>query len=693
MIIYGWRTRPKQIEKGSFQCPHCHQYAEYGRFHYRVWATLYFIPILPLGNAGDEIVCGSCTAATPADQMPQPVAAPYIPLLGPNGLPYDAPPGAPHGDPYAQAPYVDPYAQAAYGDPNQLGYPPAGGPGMYGPARWSQPIPYAPLSAIYALIVGVVSIILPIFVFPGLLAIVLGHVAISRIRSSNGALSGLKRAIAGTVLGYTSVAVMVLLMLLVFVRMGEQTDRLRQLRAEADRVQTFEDDRQRIREQERERQQQRERQLQEFNRRMEEARREADRRLEEALRNPERSVPTMPGSFSASPFQPATVPATTPGATPNPSPNARDPFTNFVDDSERDDLASSAGTPADRPDTSLTESPFKPATLPPSASSQSSALPFSQALNADADVLFTLRPTRAVPSITGRSFALSHNGRWLAIAPSGKPITIQDLETGETLWECKFANPFQNLSALAFSFDDRELITYMSGEGGQIWELMDNAPPREKPLEFEHSLRVVSLASSPKHPFIATGGSGGTVAWEPLRGAVRKPRSIKPFNRQVETIWLPESGTDAMASDGQQIVWFSLRDGSLLGQQALPQKSTAPPVFDRAGTRVVGSYLGKLEIYSIQKDAAPAKLHTVRMPPSGTPLLTAFHAEENWLIVASSRLVDVWDLDSGERLGTHTCDIQSSIRHCIQTADARSLLIFNDFSSQPPVFLDIAPQP
>jgi zinc ribbon protein len=60
LIIFGRRNRPKVVQRGSFTCPRCGPGREYEHKQVRRWFTLYFIPIIPLGTAGEYVECRSC---------------------------------------------------------------------------------------------------------------------------------------------------------------------------------------------------------------------------------------------------------------------------------------------------------------------------------------------------------------------------------------------------------------------------------------------------------------------------------------------------------------------------------------------------------------------------------------------------------------------------------------------------------
>jgi len=132
----------------------------------------------------------------------------YVPPNGDQQNPYAAETGSPAGQaPYGQAPYGQPadYGQAPYGQaPGQpYGQQPYGGPSFHGGQRPTSGL------AIAALVVGAISLIIAwvpvinvVSIIGGIVAVVLGVVALRKVRQGTAGGKGL--AIAGTVLGGVS---------------------------------------------------------------------------------------------------------------------------------------------------------------------------------------------------------------------------------------------------------------------------------------------------------------------------------------------------------------------------------------------------------------------------------------------------------------------------------------------------------
>lgn len=60
MIIWGTRGLTSTLEQGSFHCPRCGPDKLFKIVAVNRWFTLYFIPIIPFGEAGRYLECMTC---------------------------------------------------------------------------------------------------------------------------------------------------------------------------------------------------------------------------------------------------------------------------------------------------------------------------------------------------------------------------------------------------------------------------------------------------------------------------------------------------------------------------------------------------------------------------------------------------------------------------------------------------------
>ncbi len=77
-IIFGTRGVNKMIKHGDFMCPQCATTKKFRHLQVRRFFTLFFIPLIPLGTAGEYVECMSCKGTF------VPRVLDYKPSLGEN---------------------------------------------------------------------------------------------------------------------------------------------------------------------------------------------------------------------------------------------------------------------------------------------------------------------------------------------------------------------------------------------------------------------------------------------------------------------------------------------------------------------------------------------------------------------------------------------------------------------------------
>jgi len=76
IFIWGWRVRFRTVAEGVFFCQVCGGDRTYHRKQGRRWITIFFIPMIPLNNVGDEFVeCATCRNAYRLTVLNQPTSA------------------------------------------------------------------------------------------------------------------------------------------------------------------------------------------------------------------------------------------------------------------------------------------------------------------------------------------------------------------------------------------------------------------------------------------------------------------------------------------------------------------------------------------------------------------------------------------------------------------------------------------
>ena len=73
IIIFGTKVRYKTIATGQFYCPQCKAKRDYEQRKARNYFALYFIPLIPLGDASEFVTCLTCGTNFQQDVLSIPI--------------------------------------------------------------------------------------------------------------------------------------------------------------------------------------------------------------------------------------------------------------------------------------------------------------------------------------------------------------------------------------------------------------------------------------------------------------------------------------------------------------------------------------------------------------------------------------------------------------------------------------------
>ena len=69
LIIFGAQNKQKITDEGEFHCPYCEAERHYQRKENRMYFSLYFIPLVPMGGGSEIIECTTCHRAFGVDVL------------------------------------------------------------------------------------------------------------------------------------------------------------------------------------------------------------------------------------------------------------------------------------------------------------------------------------------------------------------------------------------------------------------------------------------------------------------------------------------------------------------------------------------------------------------------------------------------------------------------------------------------
>ena len=243
------------------------------------------------------------------------------------------------------------------------------------------------------------------------------------------------------------------------------------------------------------------------------------------------------------------------------------------------------------------------------------------------------------------SIALNPNGKWMATGKSDDKLALFDIATSKPIGEPYSLPQSGQVTALAFSATGNHLIA--GGYSGKtfVWQVTPEGRLTNEQELFRFDGEITSLATSPKFDFYIGASRKGTVAWQPFGGNKTQPRLMHQFQNELHAVWLPASGNEAMATDGERLVRFSLRDGEATDSIALGIKSARHASFSLSGKRLVIADTNALHLFDLERIASR---RTIKLPRGEMAFGLKFHPLENWVAVGTRGKVALFDFEQAE---------------------------------------------
>jgi len=245
------------------------------------------------------------------------------------------------------------------------------------------------------------------------------------------------------------------------------------------------------------------------------------------------------------------------------------------------------------------------------------------------------------------SLAFSHDGKWLAAGKLDAAVYVFDASSGDMVTSKEKLDRMQQVIAIGFSHDDRHLVAASYSGESLCWNLSPEGKLADEKSLFAFKGEVSCLTTSPKHDFFIGGDKEGGVAYMPYGDGGNQVRLFKELKKKVLALWLPESGVAALATDGEKVYKFSLKDGKVLELHELPVKYPQHACFSKDGRQLVVTDYDHIRVFDTvnyketKSIANPAgeMLHCVKLHPNGKWLATGLRAK-----------TAIWDIASGEVL-------------------------------------------
>jgi WD40 repeat protein len=231
--------------------------------------------------------------------------------------------------------------------------------------------------------------------------------------------------------------------------------------------------------------------------------------------------------------------------------------------------------------------------------------------------------------------------------------------------------------SLALSNDSRFVFAGGSSGGVACFELKEDGDVEFVKSLYKHGRDAGCMVVSPKFPFVLSGGEDGTVAWQPYDERSSSLKTVQVLKRKVLAAHLFKDRNEAIATDGQSLIRFSLKNSEVLDQRKLgtayPQFATITP----DGTRLAVSYGRELRVF----DAENGRL--VKSLESPETIWSAlFHPTQPWIISGGRGQATVWNIDSAERLAVLDAGSIQYVNVLAVTTDGNRLALIPSSAGQ-----------
>lgn len=261
-----------------------------------------------------------------------------------------------------------------------------------------------------------------------------------------------------------------------------------------------------------------------------------------------------------------------------------------------------------------------------------------------------------------QSLAFINDNRHLAAGRLDETVWVFDIESEETLYKSDRIDQLGQVVSLESSRGGQSLI--LGGYTGAT--VVMRVDPSGALADFEtlykHDREASCLAASPTYNFVLSGGRNGTLVWQPFDVRSENLRILQQLDKKVLAAHLPKEGSVALATDGRNLVQFSLQDGRVIAQHDLHRDTPQAAAFHPDGTHVVVSYGS--EVFEYETEKATLR-KSYKMPELGIQWSLALHPREPWLLTGGQGVVHVWDRETAQRLAV----LDSGVGLYIQTLE------------------------
>jgi len=271
-----------------------------------------------------------------------------------------------------------------------------------------------------------------------------------------------------------------------------------------------------------------------------------------------------------------------------------------------------------------------------------------------------------------QSLAFSEDGTWLAAGKMDSVIVLFDAMTGGVLGQVEDLRELGQVTQVAINADKSRLVAGGYSGETKAFEISSAGKIGGAVDLYRHGKEVTNLQVSKKYGFVISGGRDGTIAWQPVDKANNQVRLLQELKDNVMAIGLPDTGSDAWATDGSAVVKFSLKDSSISEKLDRKNQYWQAAAFSADGNKLVLGGYSEMNLVNLWR---PTTERVVKLNAEEAIHGLVFHPNGKWFIAGVRGKVVIWDFEAGEKIAEHKCDTIQYIKTLALSTDGSLLAV------------------
>ncbi len=268
------------------------------------------------------------------------------------------------------------------------------------------------------------------------------------------------------------------------------------------------------------------------------------------------------------------------------------------------------------------------------------------------------------------SLAFSDDGKWLAAGKMDRAAELLDTESGQLISHVDKLQDMGSIGQVAFTQDRKALILGGSSGVSRIYSISESGEITN-PIDLHHHRKEIThLQVSKKYGFAMFGSRDGSLSWQPIDERRNTTRFLNEFKKEIKDVWLPQAGTEALATDGTIVLKFSLKDSSIVERMESKKRSGKFAIFSPDGDWLVSDGTSSLNLWNLK---SPSDDKTIKLGRGESVYSLAIHPNGRWIAAGSRGKVLIWDMESEEKLAEIDCESVHYLQSIVFSKDGTAL--------------------